>query len=195
MTAREQHPPEEKWWQWVVRGSDLDTDLGKHVQECEHCRDVVEAFELLVRAGRSRRWALPSSSIYRRALRIKEDPAPSEAESAQALDWTLAEVRGSAMAEETESRVASGSLPGIQVSLVAAPRAADLMWTIRGKLWSDSPSSVSRVLLVHDDHVLAQSILIGSGEFAFEEAVAKGWSIEIHGAPGETLILHGPKGE
>jgi hypothetical protein len=190
------HPSLLDWMQWL-RGR-LDgaraAQLQAHLQECARCtkdRELLAPFYGAVRVG-------PLSAPPRRAReRVRRLPAQRPAPPAPArphsVRWPARDVRGFGPASTGESAMVARSCPGAEISVMATPPRGDGRWRIEGRVWLHQPDARAiGVVLAHDDHVLATAELRDGGQFALEEIVSTGWTLEFHLPAGGTLVLKDP---
>ncbi len=190
MTPVSRHPTAEEWIAWIEAGSDPASEQAAHLASCAACREAADSLREL-HTARKATWRLPPELLTRRALARRGRPAPATAQRVREIRFAAADVRSGATAAG-EPRTLSGSTDGVRVGLLAVPRPADRHWAIRGVAWLEGAAEV-RVLLVHDDHVLADTLLVRSGEFAFDEPSPPGWTLEVHPAAGTPLVIRDPE--
>lgn len=196
MTGSNRHPSESEWVEWSQSGCDLDSELVLHARNCDSCRESMEVFQTLFRAGRVQAWRVPPVEVQRRAAEVEREPAPPEPEHALDGSWFAPDIRSGGSTDLSGPRMATAQFGRMRISVVASPNPADLSVQIRGKVFLDEGQAggqgTIQALLVHEDHVIARTRLGRGGDFSFVEHAPKGWVLEVHREPAECWILRDP---
>jgi len=157
---------------------------------------MTDKFTRRVRAAsRVSRWTAPPARLRGKVIGLARgrDIAPGPAARPRVIPRAAADVRGGGPGGAPETRMVSYSFPGAEVGLLTVPPAGDDGWRIEGRVWLAVPSERPiRVLLIHEDHVLAETSLLDGSRFRIDETVGPGWCLELHLPDGETIVLEDP---
>ena len=73
---------------------------------------------------------------------------------------------------------------------MVVPPLGEGLWHIRGRIWLRPPHPTpTRIVLAHQDHVLADMVTDPRGRFRLDEALTPGFHLEIHLPTGRVVEL------
>lgn len=191
MTPKRTHPTLEEWTAWIrdPHGAPNAAELEQHLVACDTCGPLVDTLRFVERARGVDSWENAPEDLVQRALDRPDDPPTDAPREFDAVEWRPLDVRGGSLAAVGAARTASRVFDTGEVGIVAVPPGADGLWHIQGRVWlRDDERAVIRVVLVHDDHVIASVATTSGRDFEWNEAVGSGWSLEIH-LPGEDVLV------
>jgi hypothetical protein len=191
VTPKRTHPTPEEWTAWIrdPRGAPDAPAREEHLATCATCRSLVDTLRLVEHARGVETWENAPEDLVQRVLDRPDDPSLDAPREFDAVEWRPLDVRGGSPAAVGSARTASRVFDAGEVGIVATPPASDGLWHIQGRVWlRDDQRAVIRVVLVHDDHVIASIATTPGRDFELSEAVGSGWSLEIH-LPGEDVLV------
>ncbi len=192
MTPTDSHPSHDDWIRWVeARPGDDRSSLTKHLETCEHCRNIVQVLRELKSAQQARRWESPPDSAAESAAERPKESAALPLPEAESVEWQESGVRSpeGSLAAAGEARLASRVFDDGEVGILAIPPHGDGRWVIRGKVWLRHDTGSIQISLVDGEHVVATTTVQSGADFVIEEVVDEGWHLEIRlpGGGGFTL--------
>jgi hypothetical protein len=128
--------------------------------------------------------------LVRRLLEQRLEPTPGAASEAEIGAAATDGVRTVSMAPAETEQWITRSFPSGELGLHVGHATEPFGTVLRGRVWLEEGGDC-RVLLVHEDHVLADTRSGAEIEFRFEEFLIPGWVLEIHPDCGRAWRFEG----
>lgn len=197
MSPLRTHPAPERWLRWVERRvpEAESAEMARHLERCARCRRDVELMRRVEPGRAVPAWRGPSAAALAAAARMPSQRGPGRVDAgrARAVEWTPRDVRGIGAVDTGEAQMISRYFDAAGVAVLAVPPGEAPEWRFDGRVWLRRPmDGAIRVVLAHEDHVLASVEIADGGRFRFSEVVGNGWTLEIHLPDGEVLVLKDP---
>lgn len=192
--SRSHHPLLDDWIE-LQRGTasrERAQSLRDHLEGCPACTADARLLRELEALPLEPWGQLPAAQRARARAMPTGQPAPPPSSRHRRFSLSPADVRSFAgvPAASRAGRALARSIPGADLSVMVTPPEGEGLWRIRARVWLRPPHPTpARLVLVHQDHVLADVSADPTGRFRLEEALAPGFRLEIHLPDGQVVEL------